>query len=203
MVKSRSSSQNHQNYKTSSHSKHLQASVLTIHMGLEPLEDFSVLEGGELMVCIRKIELLGDMPLQPEPLRQDLRLLRRLLPRRAPPVILQKPLLIHEPLPAQHAHQRVGDGAGQPRHPLRQKLRAHREIVALDLPHVDALGPELAHAVRHLPRPLGVLGHVHEQRRRVPGGDVPHGRVHALGDHDGDAAELNPGREHGEEVPAR
>jgi len=44
---------------------------------------------------------------------------------------------------------------------------------------------------------------VHEQRRRIPGGDVGHGAVHALRDHDSDAAELNPGRERGEEVPAR
>lgn len=155
------------------------------------------------MVCIGNIQLLGDMPLQTEPLRQDLGLLCRLLPRRSPPVLLQKPLLIHEPLPAKHVHQRVGDGTGQPRHPLRQELRADGEVVAPDLPHVDALRPELAHAVRHHPRPLSVLGHVHEQRRWVPGGDLGHVPVHALRDHDGDAAEPNPGRERGEEEAAR
>lgn len=179
------------------------ASVLMIHMGLKPLEDFSILQAGELMVRIGNIELLGDMPLQTEPLRQHLGLLSRLLPRRSPPVLLQHPLLIHESLPPKHVHQRVGEGPGQPRHPLRQELRAHGEVIALDLPHVDVLLPEFVHAFRNQPRPFGVLGHMHKQRRRIPGGDLGHGPIHALRDHDGHAAELNPGRERGEEVPAR
>jgi hypothetical protein len=171
-------------------------------MGLEPLEDLAVLEAGELVERIRKIELLGHMPLQLELLRQHPGLLRRLLPRRAPPVILQEPLLIHEPLPAKQVHQRVGDRAGQPRHPLRQQLGAHGEVVAFDLAHLDVLRLEHADAGRQIPRRLGVLGHLHEQRWRVPCRDA-HCPVHALRDHDDDAAELDPGRERGDEVPAR
>uniref|UniRef100_A0A8R7TRZ5 Uncharacterized protein n=1 Tax=Triticum urartu TaxID=4572 RepID=A0A8R7TRZ5_TRIUA len=114
-------------------------SNLVIHMGIEPFEDLFILQAGKFMVCICNIQLLRDMPLQPEPLRQDLGFLRRLLPRCAPPIVLQKPLLIQEGLVAKHVHKAIGDGGSQPRDPRRQELGTHGKGVALDLPHINVL----------------------------------------------------------------
>lgn len=69
-------------------------SNLVIHMGLKPFKDLFILLAGKFMVCVCKIQLFCDMPVKPEPLRQGFRLFCRLLPWRAPPIILQKTLLI-------------------------------------------------------------------------------------------------------------